>query len=362
MWADEIGRWQLQDAFQIVTPFVIAPIASKAIKNQHDMDAFLRGFTHCLFILLAATGLHFLAGVCNSGESDGADRRPRRLCLRRTGQESTYRRNCRLVRLSADHRPYRKPYSNSCAAPGVGFVARISAIVAEVSKSALRFSLSQSRCFFTPVFQERFFGEDGGTIGDIKSGEYRTAGRFEAWPELFEEVKRRPWIGAGISSSTGFVKAVWEKCHPSSQRLSADTARAGHAWIALLSLWGDPSAFQSSKGPDESARRREPWSGMRRSWAFLCFLLWRLPTTLLFMAFGSCTPCWRLPGHRIRLEELHRRATTGLIRPRWRMGPPERHRPHTLLTSKTCPPVSFENVVDLGWSEMDLPRPWSGIN
>lgn len=208
LWADEIGRWQLQDALQIVTPFVIAPIASKSIHTKRDMDALMRGFTHCLFILLAATVLYFLA-------SAHVLVRPMALTAALVG--------CVFIAQVRD-KPRTAVFGWLGCLLITGLTGSRIATLALLLEWLLmpgfrrvwpRFAIGAAvvslgiALFYTPVFQERFFGDDRGTIADVKRGEYLAAGRREAWPELIEDVRRRPWIGSGSGSAMGFVEEVW---------------------------------------------------------------------------------------------------------------------------------------------------------
>lgn len=207
-WVEEIGRWQLQDACQIVTPFVIAPIASKAIKTDQHIAKLLRGFDHCLLILLAATAFHFLTSVTVLV-------RPMALTAALVGCVFVAQvRNrpavavvgwlgCLLVAgLTGGRIATVALLMEWVLLPGFGWFGQRFVIGSLILIIAIAL-------FYTPIFQERFFGEDGGTLAQVKSGDFSSSGRFTAWPVLFEEVKRRPWLGAGVSSSGIFVKAVW---------------------------------------------------------------------------------------------------------------------------------------------------------
>ena len=55
--------------------------------------------------------------------------------------------------------------------------------------------------FYTPIFQERFFAEGEGTLGDVVEGNFLSFGRFETWPELWEEAWRHPVLGGGVGSA-----------------------------------------------------------------------------------------------------------------------------------------------------------------
>lgn len=208
-WVEEIGRWQLQDAFQIVTPFFIAPIASKAIKNRKHAAALLRGFNHCLLILLVATAMHFLTPTFVLV-------RPMALTAALVGCVfvAQIRRRpvvaiagwlgCLLITVSTG-----------------GRIATIALLMEWVLLPGFRGSwqrlaagalilVSAITLFYTPIFQERFFGEDQGEVSDVIDGDFNSTGRFETWPALYEEFKKRPWMGAGVSSSGSFVREVWE--------------------------------------------------------------------------------------------------------------------------------------------------------
>jgi O-antigen ligase len=208
-WVEEIGRWQLQDAFQIVTPFFIAPIASKAIKNEKHAAALLRGYTHCLLILLAATAMHLFTPTLVLV-------RPMALTVALVG--------CVFV-AQVRRRP-------AFAIAGWLVCLLITGITgARIATFALlmewvllpgfqglrkRFAMGAlvlvlaAALFYSPVFQERFFGESRGEISDVIDGNFNSTGRFESWPALFEEFTKRPWIGAGIGSSGSFVEEVWQ--------------------------------------------------------------------------------------------------------------------------------------------------------
>ncbi len=68
--------------------------------------------------------------------------------------------------------------------------------------------------FNTSIIQERFFtkkyGYAGqGSIEDVMKGKFDSAGRFEAWPLVYEKSFDTPWFGHGIGESAPFVFRVW---------------------------------------------------------------------------------------------------------------------------------------------------------
>lgn len=64
--------------------------------------------------------------------------------------------------------------------------------------------------FYTPVFQKRFFFEGKGTLTQVMRGDFLGFGRFEAWPPIYDEAIKRPWLGHGVGSTRSFVPTVWE--------------------------------------------------------------------------------------------------------------------------------------------------------
>lgn len=100
--------------------------------------------------------------------------------------------------------------------------------------------------FYTPMFQERFFLEDSGTLGDVYKGDFFSSGRFEVWPELWKQVARRPVLGAGAHASAEIVNRVWDGMyHPHNDylRILLDQGAVGLSFFLvgvvgqLMSLW-----------------------------------------------------------------------------------------------------------------------------
>lgn len=68
--------------------------------------------------------------------------------------------------------------------------------------------------FNTSIIQDRFFtkkyGFSGtGSLDDIFSGKFDSAGRFQAWPIILEKSAETPWFGHGVGQSAPFVYSVW---------------------------------------------------------------------------------------------------------------------------------------------------------
>ncbi|MCJ7678581.1 MAG: O-antigen ligase family protein [Anaerolineales bacterium] len=83
--------------------------------------------------------------------------------------------------------------------------------------------------FSSPRMQARMFYSGSGTFSDIslQNRNFATSGRSALWPELVEEIKKRPWLGHGANASETYVS----------------TARPGLAhphndWLRLLYDYG----------------------------------------------------------------------------------------------------------------------------
>lgn len=209
VWVDDLTIRHFQDALQILTPFVIAPIASKTIHSAERLGKVYRSFTHCLLILIAALVLHqifdidiLIRAMSMTAAIVGcvfvARYRDNPVialmgwsgCVLITSMTGSRMATLALLMTWLVVPTYRKPLTR----------------IAAVSL----FATAGTALFYSPVFQERFFGEDRGTLADVASGDFSSAGRFDAWPELLVEIRKRPVIGAGIHESAEIVGQVWE--------------------------------------------------------------------------------------------------------------------------------------------------------
>lgn len=246
LWADGFTIYHLQDVCQILTPFFIAPIASKAIRSAEDLDRLLRSFFHCLIILIVALTLSVVFSIEVLPRSMAmtaaivgcviiSQYRERRLmsilgwcgCILVTGLTGSRMATVALLLAVLVLPIYRRSSTRMV----------IGSIVAIVALGL----------FYSPVFQDRFFGADSrGTLADLATGEFSSAGRFEAWPEFLDEIKRRPLLGGGARSSAIIVGEVWEnigKPHNDYLRILLEQGFVGLACFLfgvicqLYSLW-----------------------------------------------------------------------------------------------------------------------------
>lgn len=94
--------------------------------------------------------------------------------------------------------------------------------------------------FYSPLFQERFFDSGHGNLSDVFQGDFVSSGRFEVWPQIYEEMWKSPVLGAGVGSVTQFVPLVWpDMAHPHNDylRIAFDLGLVGLAGFLLLLAW-----------------------------------------------------------------------------------------------------------------------------
>jgi O-antigen ligase len=109
--------------------------------------------------------------------------------------------------------------------------------------------------FYTPYFQQRFFYTGSGTLEDLFAGEFLSFGRFEAWPDIWDEAWLHPWLGAGVGTTYDFVPTVWPEMnhvHNDYLRLGFEVGLVGLAvflGVVAYQLWDIRRQIRSSQGP-----------------------------------------------------------------------------------------------------------------
>ena len=102
-------------------------------------------------------------------------------------------------------------------------------------------SLAALGVFLTPIFQERFFqGDSAGGVDKIAKGEFDSAGRFDAWPQILEKAWERPYFGHGVGTVQHYVPEVWNNVaapHNDFLRIGYEEGLFGLAVFLSLVLW-----------------------------------------------------------------------------------------------------------------------------
>jgi len=241
-WVQGYSLRNFQDAFQIVTPLVVGVVASMRVRSKHELRRLRKAFTHCL-IIASAGYLVTLSGVF--GGLSLAQRAMAMMacfvgcvfaatfgmspvwslagwagCLSLAFFTGSRMATVALLAIWVVHPLHRGPLARLVA---VGMVAVLGCLA-----------------FYTPVFQERFFGLEQGSLSQVSKGEFDSAGRFESWPLIWQEAREHAVLGAGVGQSGKFVASVWpgtDQPHNDYLRIVFDQGFVGLVLFLAVVAW-----------------------------------------------------------------------------------------------------------------------------
>lgn len=243
-WAPGLERRNVQETIQLCMPVLVGMIAASVIRTRADLRRLMSMFS-ITFVLLAIFTAIFLAGVFDE-EYIKTRVRPAALTMTLVG----------CVYLSGY--PHRKVWPIvgwlACAALTVATQSRMAAMTLLLAPvifpmfknrrtniaTACVFAVLGIGLFYTPVIQKRFFEDGSGKLTEAFQGDYAGAGRFEAWPQIWEEAKSKPLIGHGVGSAYDFVPLVWEDtnhCHNDYLRLFFETGVIGLTFFVIAAIY-----------------------------------------------------------------------------------------------------------------------------
>jgi hypothetical protein len=244
-WSAGHGLGNFQDALQIVTPLVVGIVASMAVEREAELRRLRRAFMHCMAIAWA--GYAFWVSSL-SGEMEVAFR-PMALTACFAG--------CIFVASLQEEPLWSLTGWGAClalaflggsrvatfallvvwaACPLLGRLPVRLIVLAVVAAAALAL-------FFTGVFQERFFGPEGGGLSQVAAGDFDSGGRFETWPLIWHEAREHLVLGHGVGESRGYVAQVWpgtDKPHNDYLRIIFEQGIVGIALfvgVAVAQIW-----------------------------------------------------------------------------------------------------------------------------
>jgi hypothetical protein len=237
-WLDGPRGRGVQDALQISSPVVMGIVGSLCIRTPEQLRTLLR-ITAAMAAMLATIFVARRVGVLHQGE-DPAENRVMAITLALAGS----------VLLAGF--PQRKVWPligwAGCVVLGLVSGSRMATMALVwlpifhpgyrgitwrllIAAAALVVAIG---LFYTPYFQTRFFYTGSGTLQDLMRGEFLSYGRFETWPEIWDEAWKRPMLGAGVGSTFTFVPTVWERMH----HIHNDYLRVGfELGLVGLTLW-----------------------------------------------------------------------------------------------------------------------------
>ena len=257
-WCGELRLRNIQDAMQISMPLVVGVAASLFVRSEFQLDRLLRVFGLLLMMLVLIPVAERMGVLGTLGMSMTPRplaltaalvacvfmaRIPTRLvgplvvwaiCIGLTVASGGRTGTLVLLLIPVLHPLYRTRLVNGAV---VAFTAGLGVVL-----------------FYLPVFQERFFYEGSGTLTDVFQGDFLTFGRFEAWPDIWDEAWRRPYFGAGVGSVYDFVPTVWEGMHQAHNdylRIGFELGLVGlgiFVCVMLWQLWNLRTQLRASEG------------------------------------------------------------------------------------------------------------------
>ncbi|HVS40201.1 MAG TPA: O-antigen ligase family protein [Gemmataceae bacterium] len=243
-WCEPLEWRNVQDAVQITMPLLVGAVASLVVRSEEQLDRLLRVFVltaillglcsvGAYFGLFAALNMKLLARplgltACLVGCVFMARFPVQRvvpllgwgLCMVFTVMTGSRMATLALLCIPILHPLYRSAW------PRIAAILTIAALGAAL--------------FYSPFFQNRFFYEGSGTLADVAEGDFLSFGRFEAWPDIWDEAWRRPYFGAGVGSAYNFVPIVWEgmhQVHNDYLRVGFELGLVGVALLVCALLW-----------------------------------------------------------------------------------------------------------------------------
>jgi O-antigen ligase len=233
----------VQDAMQVTMPVLCAVVASIFVTTERQIQFLVRSFLVTL-VLLYLTVL-----MARVGEFDDVDFST---AMRPLGMTAA------LISAICLAQPWKARWRyfgwGLCLVVGLLTQARIITVsmivlplLNPVAKGMFkRIALGASLAvlsvavFYSSAFQARFFYSGSGTLTDVLQGKVDTSGRFEAWPDVWNEAWRHPIQGSGIGSTHAFVSHIWDDVnlvHCDFLRVGFELGLVGVALFILVFSW-----------------------------------------------------------------------------------------------------------------------------
>jgi O-antigen ligase len=213
-WAGVRDWWNVQALLQMAAALVVGMVASMAVRKDEQLVALERSFMGCLG-LIAASFVFFYYGPGQAWHDPASDTG---FCVRPTAMTLTLTAAVALTSVQfSGLRAWclwgagiavcvltgsRTATLGMLLAPLVNPLGRRPAAKAALAVAMMLLAVA---LFYTPIFQERFFGDDGGTFEELREGDFSGSGRFNIWPLLLEEAERHPLFGLGFGTSSDFL-------------------------------------------------------------------------------------------------------------------------------------------------------------
>jgi O-antigen ligase len=261
IWCSPVDQFNVQNALQMSMPLVVGLLATAAIRSDDDLRRVLKGFGFA-GALLAMFAVGFILTPHSSSDLEAGPRDAALLAVLLGGLAfASFGRRKAPALLGW----------GACLAFTMLSGSRI-ASVALLAMPVLHFGYRSLRwnlfgliafaglgiaLFYTPLVQERFFYSGHGELTDLFSGDVNGAGRFDAWPAVWDQAWQRPLLGAGVGTVSKFVPTVWEgmaHVHNDYLRIGFEFGLVGLAGFVLAAAWQLAALYRGARNSAGLAR------------------------------------------------------------------------------------------------------------
>jgi O-antigen ligase len=221
-WLDQVGFKHVQFAMQLSMPVLVGVLAARYVGSRDQLQQLIKAYYLTAAMLIFFVAL-WLVGLISDNDEAAINLATRPVAMTAVligglaiagAKRSAYAAwagwsLCLLIPvLTASRMATMTMLILPVISPLGGRVSRKLLVVASIGLIALV-------VFSVPTMQQRFFRGESGSLQRILKGDFDSAGRFEAWPLVLEEVQKRPWLGHGQGSVEAFITEVWEgQTHP----------------------------------------------------------------------------------------------------------------------------------------------------
>jgi O-antigen ligase len=314
LFCEELGRRNVQEAFQLCMPIVVGLVAASAIRTQAQLRQLTAAFGVGLLFLAVYTaayvterydmewmsihlrsatltvmliGIVFLAAF------------PRRkilplavwgVCIAITAVTSSRMATGGLMMAPLIHPLFRHKFWKLTAAVGIG---------------ALGLTL-----FYTETFQEHFFDGGKGTLSEVFSGDMADFGRWDTWVHIWDRSWERPLFGYGVGTAFDYIPQIWldtNHIHNDYLRIFFELGLVGLALFAMAMTW-QLVTLRRQISLAESSHVRETFAA---AWMGFCAMLLTCATdnTLIYHVYYN-NPLFVLVGAAYGVAWAERQATS----------------------------------------------------
>ncbi len=244
LFCEELGRRNVQEAFQLSMPVIVGLVAASAIRTEAQLRKIVAAFGVGLLFLLAYTAAYVTERYDMEWMSTHLRSAtltvvlvgcvylaafPRRkilplavwgVCLAVAAVTSSRMATMALLLLPMIHPLFRHKFWKLAAAVAVCVLGLM--------------------LFHTETFQSHFFESGQGTLSEVFSGDVHDFGRMDAWTQIWERSWEQPLLGHGVGTAFDYVPLIWlesNHIHNDYLRIFYELGLFGLLLFAIVMTW-----------------------------------------------------------------------------------------------------------------------------